>query len=94
MKVNNLYFLKWKNIFSKKEFNPKWILENNAKIFDKNQKNFPNEVLAFLTPWNKEGFKYVEQYIEKIDFVSPVWFNMKSITIGKSKKKILVILKE
>ena len=43
----------------------------------KNIKNYPLTTLGYITPWNKEGYDYVEKYANKFDIVSPTWFNLK-----------------
>lgn len=53
-------------------------------------KNFKNEVLVFTTPWNRDGLKFVEKFSEKIDYVSPVWFEVKTKNVGKFDLKIKV----
>ena len=52
-----------KNEFDKKDF--------------PNTKNYPLKTLAYITPWNKEGYNYVEKYSNKFDIISPTWFELK-----------------
>ncbi|KAM3136105.1 hypothetical protein pb186bvf_011727 [Paramecium bursaria] len=35
-----------------------------------------NQILIFITPWNKLGYQYTLDYAQKIDYVSPVWYNI------------------
>ena len=43
-----------------------------------NEKKYPLKTLGYITPWNKEGYEYVEKYTKKFDIVSPTWFELKS----------------
>ena len=42
-----------------------------------NLKHYPLKTLAYITPWNKEGYNYVEKYSNKFDIISPTWFELK-----------------
>ena len=42
-----------------------------------NNKNYPLITLGYITPWNKEGYDYVEKYSNKFDIISPTWFELK-----------------
>ena len=42
-----------------------------------NIKNYPLITLGYITPWNKEGYDYVEKYSNKFDIISPTWFELK-----------------
>ena len=33
-------------------------------------------VLAYITPWNSQGTRMVDEYVDKIDMVSPVWYTI------------------
>ncbi|EST07134.1 Glycoside hydrolase, superfamily [Kalmanozyma brasiliensis GHG001] len=33
-------------------------------------------VLAYITPWNPRGAELVDEYVDKIDLVSPVWYTI------------------
>jgi spore germination protein YaaH len=43
----------------------------------RNNKNYPLITLGYITPWNKEGYDYVEKYSNKFDIISPTWFELK-----------------
>ncbi|GAC97956.1 hypothetical protein PHSY_005544 [Pseudozyma hubeiensis SY62] len=40
------------------------------------QKLTNRTVLAYITPWNARGIDVVDEYAEKIDMVSPVWYTV------------------
>ena len=42
-----------------------------------NKKNYPLVTLGYVTPWNKEGYNFVEKYSNKFDIISPTWFELK-----------------
>ena len=60
----------------------------NQKDFP-NIKNYPLKTLAYITPWNKEGNKYVEKYSNKFDIISPTWFEIKPDEIDGELQFIL-----
>jgi len=64
-----------KNDFDKKDF--------------PNTKNYPLKTLAYITPWNKEGYNYVEKYSNKFDIISPTWFELKPDEIDGELQIIL-----
>jgi len=39
---------------------------------------------------NRDGMKYTKKFAKKIDYVSPVWVDLKSILIGTNSMKITV----
>ena len=53
------------------------IKSNFGKKDFPNVKNYPLKTLAYITPWNKEGYDYVEKYSNKFDIISPTWFELK-----------------
>ena len=54
-------------------------LVNSGKNISLKKSNGIN--LVYFTPWNKEGKDLALKYSEKIDIVSPVWFDMKPETL-------------
>ena len=72
-----LFFLFLLNIFFCKN---EAISEIKAQFEQKNMqniKNYPLITLGYITPWNKEGYDYVEKYSNKFDIISPTWFELK-----------------
>ena len=47
------------------------------------------KTLAYITPWNKEGYNYVEKYSNKFDIISPTWFELKPDEIDGELQIIL-----
>ena len=65
-------------------------IKNNFEKEDfPNIKNYPLKTLAYITPWNKEGYDYVEKYSNKFDIISPVWFELKPDEIDGELQIIL-----
>lgn len=65
-------------------------IKNNFEKEDfRNIKNYPLKTLAYITPWNKEGYDYVEKYSNKFDIISPVWFELKPDEIDGELQIIL-----
>ncbi|XP_034950775.1 chitinase domain-containing protein 1 isoform X1 [Chelonus insularis] len=54
------------------------LYHKNTKV-----KNFPNEVLGYITPWNADGYDVAKTFHNKFTLISPVWFN---IVAGVGKK--------
>lgn len=63
--------------FSQQQKDIEEIKSNFAKKDFPNIKNYPLKTLAYITPWNKEGYDYVEKYSNKFDIISPTWFELK-----------------
>ncbi len=40
------------------------------------EKRSGRTVLAYITPWNPKGAEMVDEYADKIDMVSPVWYTI------------------
>jgi chitinase domain-containing protein 1 len=60
------------------DMDPQNILKYGNKDFgSQTEKKFPHQTLVFLTPWNSKGFDYALEYAKKLDYISPVWFDMK-----------------
>ena len=55
----------------------------------KNIKNYPLIALGYITPWNKEGYDYVEKYTKKFNIISPTWFDLKPEEIDGELQIIL-----
>ena len=59
------------------------------------KKLFPNqEILAFVTPWNKKGYMMAQKMIYKLDWVVPVWYQIqrdtdqKLVILGRHDEKL------
>ena len=63
--------------FSQQQKDIEEIKSNFARKDFPNIKNYPLKTLAYITPWNKEGYDYVEKYSNKFDIISPTWFELK-----------------
>lgn len=61
------------------------ILENHRSYCSTclNKRRFNLPTMFYVTPWNSRGFQIVELFAEKIDFVSPVWFQVRPSDEGK-----------
>jgi chitinase domain-containing protein 1 len=40
-------------------------------------RRYDGEVLAYVTPWNKKGYRNALLFLPKIDFLVPVWFQVR-----------------
>lgn len=38
---------------------------------------FPGEIMAYVTPWNAAGYDNAKKMAKKLDWVSPVWFQIR-----------------
>eukprot|EP01137_Pigoraptor_chileana_P015542 Opistho-2@71583 len=50
------------------------VLEEHARPSSIKTKHFPNDVLAYVTPWNGRGYDIAKGFGAKFTLVSPVWF--------------------
>ena len=41
------------------------------------QKTFENKVLGYVTPWNSKGYDVCKLFAKKLDYISPVWLQIK-----------------
>ena len=64
-------------IFSQQQKDIEEIKSSFEKKNFPNIKNYPLKTLAYITPWNKIGYDYVEIYSNKFDIISPTWFELK-----------------
>lgn len=46
------------------------------------QRSFNLTTLAYVTPWNKLGYKTAELFSSKFDLISPVWFDVQGVKKG------------
>lgn len=61
------------------EVNYLQVLAENKKISEyKTRRNFTNPVLAYITPWNSQGYEMAMKYNNKFTHLSPVWYELKS----------------
>lgn len=40
-------------------------------------KQRPQEMLAYVTPWNRQGFVVAEEYAHKLTYLAPVWYQLR-----------------
>lgn len=52
----------------------------NAKL----QRAFPNEVLGYVTPWNSRGYDHAKLFAHKLDYVAPVWLQIRDDEASKT----------
>eukprot|EP01016_Furgasonia_blochmanni_P048079 TRINITY_DN7123_c0_g1_i1.p1 TRINITY_DN7123_c0_g1~~TRINITY_DN7123_c0_g1_i1.p1 ORF type:complete len:401 (-),score=88.59 TRINITY_DN7123_c0_g1_i1:261-1334(-) len=63
------------------------IIANHDQSFNsEDRKNFQQPTLVFITPWHSKGYDLTKKYAQKIDYVSPVWFNAEIKDLGKGGK--------
>eukprot|EP01102_Stenamoeba_stenopodia_P019428 TRINITY_DN7334_c0_g1_i2.p1 TRINITY_DN7334_c0_g1~~TRINITY_DN7334_c0_g1_i2.p1 ORF type:complete len:477 (+),score=118.08 TRINITY_DN7334_c0_g1_i2:28-1458(+) len=68
----------WRPQFTSKGLTHNKVLSDNKKANNYNsKKNFPNEALGYITPWNADGFDIALRFQSKFTFLSPVWFQIK-----------------
>ncbi|KAL6557140.1 hypothetical protein OROMI_017490 [Orobanche minor] len=62
-----------------KDINYRQVLDENMKT-SKNlsHRNFKNHVLAYITPWNSQGYDMAKKFSNKFTHLSPVWYELKS----------------
>ncbi|KAK8959030.1 hypothetical protein KSP40_PGU015699 [Platanthera guangdongensis] len=54
------------------------ILNENARVALNRSRNFPNPVLAYITPWNSRGYDIAKEFNPKFTHLSPVWYELRS----------------
>lgn len=65
--------------------------ETKSKCVNSEKKEFNKINLSYITPWNKEGQELALTNANKIDILSPCWFELKPETLhGKFNIKVLV----
>lgn len=42
------------------------------------RRKFENPVLAYITPWNSQGYEMAKKFSNKFTHLSPVWYDLKS----------------
>ncbi|WVZ69641.1 hypothetical protein U9M48_018400, partial [Paspalum notatum var. saurae] len=63
----------------KRDVSAREILAEHARISEnRSQRNFPNPILAYVTPWNSKGYDMAKFFSAKLTHVSPVWYDLKS----------------
>ncbi|XP_073277215.1 uncharacterized protein [Primulina huaijiensis] len=61
------------------EMNYLQVLDENMKTSEHTgRRNFTNPVLAYITPWNSQGYEMAKKYNNKFTHLSPVWYELKS----------------
>jgi len=45
--------------------------------WSEHSKQRPQEVLAYVTPWNRHGFVVAEEYAHKLTYLAPVWYQIR-----------------
>ncbi|KAI3449260.1 hypothetical protein Pfo_005925 [Paulownia fortunei] len=61
------------------DINYRQVLDENMKTSENSsQRNFKNPVLAYITPWNSQGYDMAKKYSNKFTHLSPVWYELKS----------------
>ncbi|GFP95120.1 chitinase domain-containing protein 1 [Phtheirospermum japonicum] len=62
-----------------KDINYRQVLDENMKASENSsQRNFKNPVLAYITPWNSQGYEMAKKFSNKFTHLSPVWYEIKS----------------
>ncbi|KAM0912691.1 hypothetical protein ACQ4PT_012656 [Festuca glaucescens] len=63
----------------KREVSADEILAEHDRVSEnRSLRNFPNPVLAYVTPWNSKGYDMAKLFSTKLTHVSPVWYDLKS----------------
>ena len=66
--------------------------ETKATCTNSNKKEFKKINLSYITPWNKEGLDLALTNANKIDLISPCWFELKPETLnGKFNLKVRIL---
>ncbi|KAG8363264.1 hypothetical protein BUALT_Bualt19G0004100 [Buddleja alternifolia] len=61
------------------DINYRQVLAENMKSSENSsQRNFKNPVLAYITPWNSQGYDMAKKFSNKFTHLSPVWYELKS----------------
>ncbi|GER26480.1 chitinase domain-containing protein [Striga asiatica] len=62
-----------------KDINYRQVLDEHMKTSENSsQRNFKNPVLAYITPWNSQGYDMAKKFSKKFSHLSPVWYELKS----------------
>ncbi|KAJ1284362.1 hypothetical protein BS78_03G197800 [Paspalum vaginatum] len=63
----------------KSDVSAREIFAEHARVSEnRSQRNFPNPILAYVTPWNSKGYDMAKLFSTKLTHVSPVWYDLKS----------------
>ncbi|XP_012835600.1 PREDICTED: chitinase domain-containing protein 1 [Erythranthe guttata] len=63
----------------KEEINYRQVLDENLRTSENSsRRNFNNPVLAYITPWNSQGYDMAKKFTNKFTHLSPVWYELKS----------------
>ncbi|RLM91882.1 chitinase domain-containing protein 1 [Panicum miliaceum] len=63
----------------KRDVSSREILAEHTRVSEKrSQRQFPNPVLAYVTPWNSKGYDMAKLFSAKLTHISPVWYDLKS----------------
>ncbi|KAL2251813.1 UNVERIFIED_CONTAM: Chitinase domain-containing protein 1 [Sesamum indicum] len=61
------------------DINYRQVLDENMKTSENSSlRNFKNPVLAYITPWNSQGYDMAKKFSNKFTHLSPVWYELKS----------------
>ncbi|PIN13887.1 putative member of glycosyl hydrolase family 18 [Handroanthus impetiginosus] len=61
------------------DINYRQVLDEHMKTSENSsQRNFKNPVLAYITPWNSQGYDMAKKFSNKFTHLSPVWYELKS----------------
>ncbi|XP_057805801.1 uncharacterized protein LOC131020795 [Salvia miltiorrhiza] len=52
--------------------------EHTMTSENSSRRNFENPVLAYITPWNSQGYEMAKKFSNKFTHLSPVWYELKS----------------
>lgn len=54
----------------------KSILDNCQITNSKVERNYPNQLMGFVTPWNRRGYDVALKYKNKFSIIVPVWYTV------------------
>ncbi|XP_027348831.1 chitinase domain-containing protein 1 isoform X1 [Abrus precatorius] len=61
------------------EVNYQHVLIENSKVSENiSQRHYTYPVLAYVTPWNSQGYELAKRFNSKFTHLSPVWYDLKS----------------
>ena len=67
--------VKKRAIVHQNSISSKAILKHHHEYFDDMSKSFQGEVLAYVTPWNRKGYRNTKLMAPKIDWLVPGNYN-------------------
>ncbi|CAO2170667.1 unnamed protein product [Urochloa humidicola] len=63
----------------KRDVSAREILTEHTRVSEnRSQRQFPNPILAYVTPWNSKGYDMAKLFSAKLTHISPVWYDLKS----------------